>query len=90
MYFHNVAGMVPQDFNPMIQTVTFSADEGVPGATPSQNISVPIPIVDDERVEADEEVFVASLNVTSNSAKPETVATTRNTSLCWIVDDDGK
>ena len=76
----------------MIQTITFTADEGVPGASPNQDISVPIPIIDDERDEPDVEVFVASLSITniSNAVRPGAADITRSVSLCRINDDDRK
>ena len=87
-----VTGTGPLDFNPTILTITFLADEGVPGATPSQDISVPIPIIDDQRDEPDVEVFAACLTVTnvSNTVGSGAVAIPRNVCLCRITDDDRK
>ena len=85
-------GAEPQDFNPTMLNITFTADEGVPGATQGQNISVPIPIIDDERDEPDEEVFAASLSITnvSNTVRPGALEIARNVCLCRIADDDRK
>ena len=83
-------GTGPQDFNPVKITITFTADEGVPGASPNQDISVPIPIIDDERDEPEIEVFAASLSIAniSSTFRPGAVAITRNVCLCRIADDD--
>ena len=82
-----------QDFNPLVQTITFEVDEFVPNAVAIQSvIDVPITILDDARDEPDEEVFAVFLEVTNISSvvRPDAVSLTRSVSLCRIADDDRK
>ena len=81
-----------QDFNPLVQTITFEADEFIPNAIAIQDIDVPITILDDDRDEPNEEVFAVFLEVTNISSvvRPDAVSLTRSVSLCRIVDDDRK
>ena len=77
---------------PSIHTITFSTDERVPHTSPNEDISVPIPIVDDNRDEPDVEVFAVVLSIanTSSNVRPGAVAIALSISLCRIVDDDRK
>ena len=81
-----------QDFDPLVQIITFEADEFIPNAIAIRDIDVPITILNDSRDEPDEEVFAVFLEVTNISSvvRPEAVALTRSVSLCRIADDDRK
>ena len=81
-----------QDFDFVVQTITFEADEFVPNAVAIQDIDVPITILDDDRDEPDVEVFAVFLQVTNISSvvRPDAVSLTRSISCCRIADDDRK
>ena len=80
-----------QDFNRLVQTITFEVDEFIPNAVAIQDIDVPITILDDARDEP-VEVFAVFLEVTNISSvvRPDAVSLTRSVSLCQIADDDRK
>ena len=73
------------DFNNTVIRITFFPDENV-----FNDVNVPIAIVDDPVNEATEQVFIVQLQLIS-SVNPGLVdLTTRQASLCRIVDDDRK
>ena len=66
-------------------TVIFEPDEF---GDAINDVSVPVPIVDDEIDEAQEEVFVVDLTLSSSINNQITIS--RRSSLCRINDDDGE
>ena len=75
------------DFNGTVINITYPVDEGL--ASPIANVSLSIPVVDDPIDEADEQQFIAYLEIT-NATNPGGVGTGRNITICRIRDDDGK
>ena len=68
--------------------ITFAPDEDEEGNV--NNMAAPIAIVDDFINEATEQVFVVQLQLNS-SVNPDSIdLTTRQASLCRIIDDDSK
>lgn len=76
-----------KDFNNSVITVIFEADEI--GAS-INNVSVSVPIFDDEIDEAEAEVFVVDLTLASSNVNNNQIAISRRSSLCAINDDDGE
>ena len=74
------------DFANSTLTVTFQADE----ANPVNELSVPVTIIDDDVNEAMEQDFVVVLKLRESANQGSVHLGTRNSSLCRIIDDDGK
>ena len=66
--------------------MTFQSDEDVP----VNEISVPVSIVDDDINEAPEQMFVVILKLVEGINQDRISLENRNSSLCRIVDNDGK
>ena len=75
------------DFDGTVINITYPVDEGL--ASPITNVRASIPVVDDPINEADEQQFIAYLEIT-NATNPGGVGTDRNVTICRIDDDDGK
>lgn len=73
------------DFNNATIAIKFDPDED--GG--HNELSVPIPIFDDGVNEANEQVFVVQLKAVGG-ANVNSIAISRQVSLCRIIDDDGK
>ena len=83
----NVAFSDLLDFDNSTITITFDPDED----EADHDLSAPVPIVDDHINEATEQVFVVQLRlISSMNTSSVNVITTRQTSLCRIIDDDCK
>ena len=75
------------DFDSTIFNITFGADENAPVST--SDISALIPIVDDDKNEADIQFFIVFLEVT-DAVNMDIIDIGRTSSRCKIVDNDGK
>ena len=75
------------DFNNNIFNITFAADENA--AVAISDISALIPIVDDDKDEADIQFFIASLEVV-DAVNMDLIDIGRTFSRGIIVDNDGK
>ena len=75
------------DFDDTVLTITFQADENNPVI--DNDILLSIPINDDAINEANEQDFVVILNL-AHSVNPALVTFFRASSLCCIIDNDGK
>ena len=75
------------DFNTTILNITFGADENAPVSI--SDISVLIPIVDDDKDEADIQFFIAFLEVV-DAVNMDLIDIGRTFSRGIIVDNDGK
>ena len=73
-----------EDFSSDVVIVTFQSDET---GTQINDIPAPIVIFDDEINEALKEIFIVVLTLES-STNPDSVITTRVSSLCRIIDND--
>ena len=67
-------------------TLIFEPDEDVP----VNEINVPIPFVDDAINEAIEQVYIVLLQLVSSMRPAGVDLSTRPSSLCRIIDNDGK
>ena len=75
------------DFNNTVLTIVFEADESGPRGG---DLSVMVPVVDDDINEAIEQYFAVNLQVT-DAVNPSGINLTgRPDSACIIVDNDGK
>lgn len=74
------------DFDNTIVQVTFLPDED----SPINERSVPITIVDDDIDEATEQIFVVTLKHKESIREESISLEIRNSSLCRIIDNDGK
>ena len=72
------------DFNNTVITATFEADEG---GNPQTDLDVPIPVIDDEINEADNQFFIVQLVVVS-AVNRDLITIERAASKCIIVDND--
>ena len=75
------------DFNTAVIDVTFPSDER--RASPIADVPSPIMIVDDLVDEAEEQFFIAYLQIIE-AVEPNLITLTRANSTCIIVDNDGK
>ena len=89
--YHNVHliafSIDTDDFNNTIFNITFAADENAPVAI--SDISALIPIVDDDKDEADIQFFIAFLEVV-DAVNMDLIDIGRTFSRGIIVDNDGK
>ena len=76
-----------EDFDGTVINIIYPVDEGL--ASPIANVSAFIPVVDDPIDEADEQQFIAYLEIT-DATNLGGVGTGRNVTICRIDDDDGK
>ena len=74
------------DFDNTTVQVTFFPDE----ENPINEHSVPITVVDDDIDEAIEQIFVVTLKHKESIREESISLETRNSSLCRIIDNDGK
>lgn len=74
------------DFDNTIVQVTFLPDED----SPINERMVPITIVDDDIDEATEQIFVVTLKHKESIREESISLEIRNSSLCRIIDNDGK
>ena len=74
------------DFNNSAIVVTFQADET---GQHMDDVDTPVPIVDDDINEADEQIFVVTVEVV-NATDMFRITLEREDSLCRIRDDDGE
>ena len=74
-----------EDFDVSEVSVTFLANEDVVRPT---TILVPIPVVDDNKDEADEQLFIVYLEAIGMN--PEWIEISRKFSICRITDNDGE
>ena len=74
------------DFDSSPRTITFPADVGMDTVT---DLSVPIPVTDDDVDEADDQFFIAQLVVVDAISRSHLVIARSNTN-CIIVDNDRK
>ena len=75
------------DFNTTILNATFDADEDAPVST-SDYISALIPIVDDDKDEADVQFFIVFFEIV-DAVNMDLIDIGRNFTTCIILDDDG-
>ena len=75
-----------KDFNNTVITLTFAPDED----EVVNNVAVPIAIFNDLVNEATEQVFIAQLRLNSSVNPGSIDLSTRQASLCRIIDDDRK
>ena len=75
------------DFDGTVINITYPADEGL--SSPIPNVRASIPVVNDTIDEAEQQQFIAYLEIT-NAINPGGVGTGRNVIICRIDDDDGK
>ena len=68
--------------------ITYPVDEGLPSPIP--NVRASIPVVDDTIDEADEQQFIAFLEVTDAINLSNVDNSVRNITICRIDDDDRK
>ena len=68
--------------------ITYPVDEGLP--SPIANVRASIPVVDDTIDEAEEQQFIAFLEVTDAINLGRVDNSVRNTTICRINDDDRK
>lgn len=79
---------VEADFNTTVFTVLFPADENM--STPISEVLAPISVVDDDIDEAEEQVFIAFLEVVDAVTLGSLSTGPRNVAECIIVDNDSK
>ena len=76
------------DFDGNVIEITYPVDEGLP--SPRANVRASIPVVDDTIDEAEEQQFIAFLEVTNATNLGRVDNSVRNTTICRINDDDRK
>ena len=72
------------DFDAAVITATFAADAG---GNPTTDLNVPIPVLDDDIDEADNQIFIAQLIVIS-AVNINLITIERDASNCIIIDND--
>ena len=88
--FYHVSLFITEeaDFNDTVIEITYPVDEGLP--SPIANVRASIPVVDDTIDEAEEQQFIAFLEVTDAINPGHVYISVRNTTICRINDDDCK
>ena len=76
-----------EDFDTTAFDIEFPSDEGVPG--PSNTLNVPVPVVDDELNEREEQYFITRFEVV-DAINPDGLDITRDVATVVIGDNDGK
>ena len=76
------------DFGGTVIEITYPIDECLP--SPIANVRASIPVVDDTIDEAEEQQFIAFLEVTDAINLGRVDNSVRNTTICRINDDDRK